>query len=463
LGFKTMMKIVFKLLLSSVLIAAIFADEFDSRTKGANYDGYKLIRTNLLHNNQAIELQTWEEDLDFWKSAKSGFSADILVEPGQIETLANQLKIHDIGFNEIIPNLGDLIKSQEKNLIQDRNGTERSLSFDSYYSHSELNNYIDTLASKFGYVNSVTVGQTYEGRDMKILQISRAGSGAPNIFIEAGIHAREWISPAMATYLIDSLLYNDVDGFTKKMNFHFIINANPDGYEYSRNTDRLWRKTRSDHGSSCKGVDGNRNWGFHWGGTGSSGNQCSNIYRGPQEFSEIEFQNIRDYVLALDPVPILAESIHSYSQLWLWPYGYDYSINYPDNYEEIRDLADDAVKALKEVHGKEFEPMNSGDFYPAAGASDDWYKGVLNARFVYTVELRDTGYHGFVLPPDQIKPSGEEFWAAQRVIFQKMVDLSTSIACKDKQKVKKCKKLKKKGKCTKKRVWKKCKKTCNKC
>ena len=59
--------------------------------------------------------------------------------------------------------------------------------------------------------------------------------------------------------------------------------------------------------------------------------------------------------------------------------------------------------------------------------------------------------------------SGEELWAAQRVIFQKMVDISTTIACKDKRKVKKCLKLKKKGKCTKKRVWKKCKKTCNKC
>ena len=70
-------------------------------------------------------------------------------------------------------------------------------------------------------------------------------------------------------------------------------------------------------------------------GPGSSGNQCSNIYRGPQEFSEIEFQNIRDYVLALEPVPILAETLHSYSQLWLWPYGYDYSISYPENYEEI--------------------------------------------------------------------------------------------------------------------------------
>ena len=108
-----MMKIVFKLLLSSVLIAAIFADEFDSRTKEANYDGYvilppklsswetlitvyslqryKLIRTNLLHPNQAIELQNWEEDFDFWKSAVSGFSADILVEPGQFETLSSPL------------------------------------------------------------------------------------------------------------------------------------------------------------------------------------------------------------------------------------------------------------------------------------------------------------------------------------------------------------------------------------
>jgi hypothetical protein len=62
---------------------------------------------------------------------------------------------------------------------------------------------------------------------------------------------------------------------------------------------------------------------------------------------------------------------------------------------------------------------------PAAGASDDWYKGVLKARFTYTIELRDTGRHGFVLPADQIKPSGEELWEAQRVVLQKMVDVSS--------------------------------------
>ena len=69
---------------------------------------------------------------------------------------------------------------------------------------------------------------------------------------------------------------------------------------------------------------------------------------------------------------------------------------------------------------------NSSSFLldPAAGASDDWYKGVLEARFVYTTELRDTGHYGFRLPPEQIKPSGEELWAAFQVQFAKMMELS---------------------------------------
>ena len=103
---------------------------------------------------------------------------------------------------------------------------------------------------------------------MKVLELTKAGPDAPNVWIEAGIHAREWIAPAMSTYIIESLLTNDADGFLDKLNFFILPSANPDGYEYSRSSDRLWRKTRSDHGSilRCKGVDGNRNWGFHFAG-----------------------------------------------------------------------------------------------------------------------------------------------------------------------------------------------------
>jgi murein tripeptide amidase MpaA len=47
--------------------------------------------------------------------------------------------------------------------------------------------------------------------------------------------------------------------------------VNPDGYEYSWTTDRLWRKNRTPNlGSSCVGTDLNRNFGFKWLTGGSS-------------------------------------------------------------------------------------------------------------------------------------------------------------------------------------------------
>ena len=45
-------------------------------------------------------------------------------------------------------------------------------------------------------------------------------------------------------------------------------------------------------------------------------------------------RNIRDFVTTLDPVPVLGHCFHSYSQLWLWPYGYAYNA-YPENRLEV--------------------------------------------------------------------------------------------------------------------------------
>jgi hypothetical protein len=46
--------------------------------------------------------------------------------------------------------------------------------------------------------------------------------------------------------------------------------------------------------------------------------------------------------------------------LWLWPYGYDYNA-LPDNWQEIKKLAEDAADALYQVHGTVFDPINSAD------------------------------------------------------------------------------------------------------
>jgi murein tripeptide amidase MpaA len=96
-----------------------------------------------------------------------------------------------------------------------------------------LNAYIDSLVGQFDYVNVESIGRSGEGRDMRVLQITKAGAGAPNVWIEAGIHAREWISPAMSTYIIEQLLFHDTNNFIEELNFHILPSANPDGYAYT--------------------------------------------------------------------------------------------------------------------------------------------------------------------------------------------------------------------------------------
>ena len=48
----------------------------------------------------------------------------------------------------------------------------------------------------------------------------------------------------------------------------------------------------------------------------------------------------------------------------------------------------------------------------SSGTSRDWAYGVPAIEYVYTIELRDEGEYGFLLPPEQITPTVEETWAA---------------------------------------------------
>merc|ERR1712236_125084 len=317
-----------------ILLALLAASSQAAKT----YDGYQVLRTSELSKEAADslrELMVTSNSLDFWKEPRTGRSVDINTPPELIESLKEMLANKGVGVSVMIDDVEKLIQeTKPSGKAVKSDGKRYAMDWNDYHDHDTINEFIAALADANDFANIINIGQSYEGRQMNVLAIEKAGAGAPSIWLEAGIHAREWIAPAVATFIVRELVedYEEHPEYLDKINWYFIPSANPDGYAYSWEHDRLWRKTRSDHGSilGCKGVDPNRNWGYHFGESGVSHNKCQETYCGPEAFSEPETQNIRDYVQTLSPVPVLGHCFHSYSQLWLWPYGYAYNA-YPDN------------------------------------------------------------------------------------------------------------------------------------
>ena len=140
--------------------------------------------------------------------------------------------------------------NQPKKLVDfvPKEGSKYAMDWDDYHDHNTLNDFIAALADANEWASIIPIGESYEGRKMNVLAITKAGPGAPNIWLESGIHAREWISPAATLFALDQIV-NTISGPNKKhlfksLDWYFVPLLNPDGYAYSRTTDRLWRKNR---------------------------------------------------------------------------------------------------------------------------------------------------------------------------------------------------------------------------
>jgi len=286
-------------------------------------------------------------------------------------------------------------------------------------------------AANPSFVTLETYGTSTEGRELKMLKISSGGSeNKPAFWIDANIHAREWISPAVATYVINEIVNNVNNiGLRNSIDFYFAPMINPDGYEFTHTTDRMWRKSRSvNPGSTCRGSDINRNFGFKWGidDTGSSPNPCTETHRGPSAYSEPEARAVMDYIMSRANSTNWTAFItmHSYSQLWMSPYGYS-ATELPEDLQELVDVSDRCVAALTALYGTEYETGAASQIlYTSNGSSRDWAKGEGGFKWVYTIELRDTGRYGFLLPPEQILPTAVETWAGIRVLAQHIASAS---------------------------------------
>merc|ERR1719264_1158274 len=110
-----------------------------------------------------------------------------------------------ISYSIMIEDLGPLSKSNQAKRLADfvpKEGSKYAMDWDDYHDYNTLNDFIAALADANDFASIIPIGESYKGRKMNVLAITKAGPGAPNIWLEAGIHAREWISPAVATFIV---------------------------------------------------------------------------------------------------------------------------------------------------------------------------------------------------------------------------------------------------------------------
>ncbi|XP_016068889.1 PREDICTED: carboxypeptidase A5 isoform X2 [Miniopterus natalensis] len=297
-----------------------------------------------------------------------------------------------------------------------------SFSYSSYHTLEEIYSWIDSFVTEHAdIVSKIQIGLSFENRPILVLKFSTGGCQRQAIWIDAGIHSREWITHATGIWTAKQIVSEyGKDGILtdvlKAMDIFLEIVSNPDGFAFTHSMNRLWRKNKSNRtGISCIGVDLNRNWRSGFGGNGSNDNPCSETYRGPYPHSEPEVSAVVEFITAHGNIKALI-SIHSYSQMLMYPYGH--SLEPVSNEEELYSLAESAVQDLYQVHGTKYIYGSIGTtLYLASGITVDWaYDSGI--KYSFSFELRDTGHYGFLLPATQIIPTAQETWIAIRTIMR---------------------------------------------
>ena len=117
--------------------------------------------------------------------------------------------------------------------------------FDDYQRFDAVNAFVKQIATDNPSFTSIsTIGKSSEGREMNVLRLG-SGNNKNGIWIDGGIHAREWISPATVAYILQTLVDGYKSGDTEikslvdSFDWYFLVVVNPDGYEYTHTKVRI--------------------------------------------------------------------------------------------------------------------------------------------------------------------------------------------------------------------------------
>lgn len=275
------------------------------------------------------------------------------------------------------------------------------------------------------------LGKTGQGREIIALKVTQGANGVkdgtrPAVLYSSTQHAREWISTEVNRRLLNHYVNRfkagdaEIKNLLKATELWFVLVANPDGYQYSFDVERLWRKNLRDNDGNGQitvgdGVDPNRNFDehFNYDNEGSSTATASETYRGPSAASEPETKAMQGLLDRIKPK--FQSNWHSAGQWILYPQGWQTGSPEADNPIYVALAGTDANPAIPG-----FDPgISSDELYVTNGETTD-YADSRNGTVAFTPELSEgCDGCGFVFPDDPALVEAE---------FQKTLPFSLSLA-----------------------------------
>ncbi|KAM4042211.1 carboxypeptidase B-like [Anomaloglossus baeobatrachus] len=396
-----------------------------SPSSSLTFHGHKVIQVPLETEEHVELIKSMDKkfNFDIWRPDSAsriapGMTVDFHIHANQTETVLRLLKQHSVHHEVLFHDLQAGIEAQKDN---SRLRTSKKHKYITYNDWETIVQWMCKMTTKHSdLVKRITIGKTYEGRAMYVLRIGKANIAGPAIFMDCGIHAREWISPAFCQWFVRELVtgYSKDEGIKKlltNLNFYILPVLNIDGYIYTWTKDRMWRKNRSPApNGDCFGTDLNRNFNISWCEIGSSDKPCTEVYCGKSPGSEEETKNVANFILNRLKSIKAYISIHSYSQMLLYPYSYTFDP--APNAQELDEISKGAIAELSSLYKTKYiYGPSASTIYPTSGSSDDWAY-TQGIQYAFTFELRDRGKYCFLLPESEIRATCKETTLAIKYI-----------------------------------------------
>uniref|UniRef100_A0A673GXT8 Carboxypeptidase B2 n=1 Tax=Sinocyclocheilus rhinocerous TaxID=307959 RepID=A0A673GXT8_9TELE len=306
-----------------------------------------------------VQNLTSHNETELWQPASpiyitTNSEVHLYIQSTSVEFVTELLRKHGITYRTLLENTPALIEMQTKNDSSDpRSG---GVFYERYHSLEDIYYWINkTKQDHSDMVKVILIGSSSEKRPLYVLKLSgRRDEVKRAMWIDCGIHA------------------------------------------------------------DCFGADLNRNFDANWCTKGASDNPCDPTYCGQFPESEPETQAVARFLRSHKDTVKLYLSIHSYSQMLLFPYSCSYD-EIP-NHNELFEVVKEASTKIRRYYRNNYKyGPGAKTIYLAPGGSDDWAYN-FGIKYSFTFELQDRGRYGFLLPPSFIPQACNEALLATKII-----------------------------------------------